>query len=96
MKLGSIQIDGAGRVVLPKAVREKFQLSAGDRLHLEMDEEGIRLEPAGEPGKLIREGSVLVFTGETKQRIDSDFVNKLLGEDRNRGVKALASKLRKK
>ncbi len=41
----TLTVDKAGRVVLPKPVREELQLSAGDSLELESSEDQIVLRP---------------------------------------------------
>lgn len=41
----TLTVDKAGRVVLPKAVRDELQLSAGDSLELESSEDQIVLRP---------------------------------------------------
>jgi AbrB family looped-hinge helix DNA binding protein len=41
----TLTVDKAGRVVLPKPVRDELQLSAGDSLELEISEEQIVLRP---------------------------------------------------
>jgi AbrB family looped-hinge helix DNA binding protein len=41
----TITVDKAGRVVLPKPVRDELQLAAGDSLELEISEDQIVLRP---------------------------------------------------
>ncbi|MGH9471259.1 MAG: AbrB/MazE/SpoVT family DNA-binding domain-containing protein [Terriglobales bacterium] len=43
-----VHLDRAGRIVLPKQVRQRLHLRAGDRLRLVADDAGLRLsrEPA--------------------------------------------------
>jgi AbrB family looped-hinge helix DNA binding protein len=96
MKDRTIQIDSAGRVVLPKPLRKHFNLLPGDKLRLSSDSTGIRLEPADAAGHLVRKGKVLVFTGEFSEPVTSEMIQKTLDEDRERGVRELAGKLRKK
>jgi AbrB family looped-hinge helix DNA binding protein len=57
----TITLDKAGRIVLPKPVRDEFQLSAGDSLELESSEERIVLRPARGNGQMKKEGDVWVF-----------------------------------
>ncbi|MGH9550162.1 MAG: AbrB/MazE/SpoVT family DNA-binding domain-containing protein, partial [Terriglobales bacterium] len=42
----TLTIDKAGRIVLPKPVREALQISPGDSLELESSEDQILLRPA--------------------------------------------------
>jgi len=53
-------IDGAGRVVIPKAVREAAGLTAGTELDVEFRDGRVELEPATVPMRLVRRGSGLV------------------------------------
>jgi AbrB family looped-hinge helix DNA binding protein len=41
------KLTGAGRVVIPVAIRERLGLKDGTELVLSVDEEGIRLRPLG-------------------------------------------------
>lgn len=43
---GSVTLGDRGQIVIPKAVREKFRLTDGQRLIVLSDEEGIALVPA--------------------------------------------------
>jgi AbrB family looped-hinge helix DNA binding protein len=96
MKSETIQIDKAGRVVLPKAVRQRFNLLPGDKLRLSADETGIKLEPADPGGKLVRKGSVLVFTGEFSEPVTSEMVEQMIAEDRESAASYTGGKLSKK
>lgn len=67
----AIPIDGAGRVVLPKKVRERFNLRAGDRLSLKVHGGAIELRPSSEERRLERVNGILVFgTGNTLDGVD--------------------------
>jgi len=96
MKSETIQIDKAGRVVLPKPLREQFNLLPGDKLRLSVEGNGFRLEPADAGGELVREGSVLVFTGDFAEPITTAKVNELMERDREGRISAETRKLRKK
>src|SRR5687768_5530534 len=86
MQAETIQIDRAGRIVIPKPVRQRFNLLPGDKLRLSADQTGIRLEPTDPGGKLVRRGSVLVFTGEFNEPVTSEGVQRMIEEDRERGL----------
>lgn len=58
-----ISIDKAGRLVLPKALREEMQLGAGDTLVLESEGERITLRPVRPPALLQKERGVWVYQG---------------------------------
>ncbi len=54
-------IDKAGRVVIPKFLRDEFQLEPGDSLELESCGENITLRPVRGTGPLTKEQGVWVF-----------------------------------
>ena len=57
-----ITIDSAGRVVIPKAVRDRLGLVPGEALELREREGRLELEPAPTPMRLVRreQGAVAV------------------------------------
>ena len=80
--MGTLTIDKAGRILLPKPVRETMQLSAGDSLDFENSAEELVLRPSRGNGKMSKKHGVLVFhTGAplTVETVDK-VVRKLRGE----------------
>jgi len=63
METATVQIDHAGRLVLPKSMRDRFRLRGGDTLAIEVRGEAIELRPTRGVGQLARVNGVLVFTG---------------------------------
>ncbi len=60
-----LTIDKAGRVVLPKALREELHLEAGDALEMESAGEQISLRPVRGTGLLTKEHGVwVIHTGQ--------------------------------
>ena len=60
-----LSMDRAGRVVLPKLIRERLQLEPGESLEIESFEDHIVLRPIRQHATLRKEMGVLVFdTGE--------------------------------
>ena len=56
-------LDRFGRIVIPKKIREDFNLKAGTQIQIEENEKSIILTPVhGEPSLRIKDG-VLVFSG---------------------------------
>ena len=96
MSNGTVQIDGAGRLVLPKPIRKRFNLAPGDKLRFSADDKGIHLEPLQATGELVRKGTMVVFRGEFAEPITTDLVNRLLNEDRNKPSAEVRMKSRKK
>ena len=58
-----VTIDKAGRVVIPKEIRDELRLEAGDPLTLESEGEGVTLRPAHGATPLQKERGVWVFHG---------------------------------
>ena len=57
-------IDRFGRIVLPKKLRDNFNLAPGSQIHIEESGQEIILKPIhGEPSLRLKEG-VLVFSGD--------------------------------
>jgi len=56
-------LDRFGRIVIPKKIREDFNLKAGTQIQIEENEKSIILTPIhGEPNLHMKDG-VLVFSG---------------------------------
>lgn len=53
-------IDSAGRLVIPKGIRESAGIKAGMDLEIRWREGRIEIEPAPLPVKLVRKGRLLV------------------------------------
>lgn len=70
----TLVLDRAGRVVIPKALREELRLGPGDTLELETVGEQIRLQPVREAVPIRQEGGVWVFrsseTAKGKRKVD--------------------------
>jgi AbrB family looped-hinge helix DNA binding protein len=76
----TLSIDKAGRLVLPKPVREQLQLAAGDTLELESTEDRIVLRPSRGTGSMRREKGIWVL--RTGQPLSADIVNRTLRQIR--------------
>ncbi len=59
--ISKITLGQAGRVVIPKSVRDEMHLSPGDTLELESADEKIVLRPVHPQPQLRREKGILVF-----------------------------------
>ena len=92
----TIRIDKAGRVLLPKPLRERFNLLPGDKLRLSVEGNEIKLEPAESGGSLVRKGSALVFTGEFVEPLTTATVEKLIGGEGDERLAAASRKVRRK
>jgi AbrB family looped-hinge helix DNA binding protein len=66
----TLKMDRAGRVTLPKPLRDRLGLHAGSDLEIQEIPEGVVLMPANRPPSLVRKGSFLVHTGEIPSGYD--------------------------
>jgi AbrB family looped-hinge helix DNA binding protein len=77
-------IDKAGRVVIPKPLREQLQLEPGDALEMETDGEQITLRPVRGTGPLTKEHGVWVFrSGHALAASATDDVLQQIREERD-------------
>ena len=77
-------IDKAGRVLIPKLLREELHLEPGDTLEMESTGEQITLRPLRGTGPLTKEHGVWVFhTGEPLPAAATDHVLERLREERD-------------
>ena len=65
-----ITIDRAGRIVVPKQFRDRFNLVAGTELEIEATGDGLRLRKVVSEPTLIRKKGFLVHHGPTRSAID--------------------------
>jgi AbrB family looped-hinge helix DNA binding protein len=77
-------IDEAGRLALPKPVREELRLGPGDALEIERAGEQILLRPVRETGSLTKEQGVWVFySGESLPASATDEILEQIREQRD-------------
>ena len=79
-----LTLDKAGRVVIPKPLREKLHLQAGDALEMETAGEQITLRPVRGTGPLTKEHGVWVFhTGQPLPAAVTDEMLQRIREERD-------------
>ncbi|MGA9964543.1 MAG: AbrB/MazE/SpoVT family DNA-binding domain-containing protein [Terriglobales bacterium] len=61
----AVTIDKAGRIVLPKPVRDELQLSPGDSLEVDSSEERVILRPVRGSSRIYKKQGVWVMRGGT-------------------------------
>ncbi len=54
-------IDRAGRVVIPKAIRDRAGLQPGSELDIRLDNGVVEITPPAPKGRLVEEGGFLVW-----------------------------------
>ena len=80
-----LTIDKAGRVVIPKSVREELRLEPGDSLEMESVGEAITLRPVRGTGPLVKEHGVWVFHGgQPLPASTTDALLQLVREERDK------------
>lgn len=80
----TITIDKAGRVVVPKPVRDRLGLEPGTELELTEWRDGVLLRPRSEHPSLVKVGRVWVHQGEPQGDLDIKASIKREREDRIR------------
>jgi AbrB family looped-hinge helix DNA binding protein len=65
-----LRIGSAGRIVLPKPVRDRFGFRAGTDLDLKETADGVVLKPVSRRPSLVRAGRFLVHTGKLARGSD--------------------------
>jgi AbrB family looped-hinge helix DNA binding protein len=79
----SITIDKAGRLVLPKPIRDRFNLVSGTELEVEVEPDGVRLR-----GSLRRKQGIMVHHGSRVVQLDvAEFIR---GERESRALQVAA------
>ena len=82
-----LKVDSAGRIVLPKPVRDRLGLGAGSDLDLAESGEGILLTPVRQQPSLVRRNGLLVHCGQLPKGYGWD---RLVEEDREDRLNKLA------
>lgn len=58
-------IDAAGRIVVPKALRDALGLTPGSTVDISLYGAGLQLVPGGRTARLVEEDGVLVAVSDT-------------------------------
>jgi len=76
----TVTIDKAGRIVIPKQIREDLRLEPGDSIALESEDERVTLRPLRASTPLQRERGVWVFRGSKPLSLEE--ANRLVRDTR--------------
>jgi len=74
-------IDKAGRLVIPRSLRDRIGLAGGGEVELALDGAAVRVEPVA--GSQIREDSGLLVIPATGRPITGAAVRELIDADRH-------------
>ena len=85
-------LDRAGRIVLPKAVRDELQLSPRDSLEIEAADDAIVLRPARGNGHMTKEHGIWVF--HSGHPISANTVNRTIRRVRREREKKIVGRFR--
>jgi AbrB family looped-hinge helix DNA binding protein len=83
----NLKIDKAGRVVLPKPVRDRLGLHEGSDLEMVETAEGVELKPAQIRPSMVKKDGLWVHTGKVPPGFD---VAKAVRDDREERIRKLA------
>jgi len=82
-----VTIDGTGRVVIPKKMRDALRLSPGDALTIESDGDGVTLRPERPQATMRKKRGIWVFhSGRSISAEETDQLLADLRESRDRSL----------
>lgn len=90
--IATITVDKAGRFVLPKPVRDEFQIEPGDSFELRSSADEIVLRPARGKAQMRREHGVWVLHGGTP--LPADVIEKTTQKVRRERERQILGKRR--
>ncbi|MHB8521456.1 MAG: AbrB/MazE/SpoVT family DNA-binding domain-containing protein [Limisphaerales bacterium] len=96
MKEMTVPIDQAGRMVLPKGVREEFAIKPGDTFRVSIHGASVTLTPNKEAGGFVREGKALVFSTGRDEILKRETVRCILEESRKERENEIAGGFRER
>src|SRR5579862_5992265 len=82
MKDMMVPIDQAGRIVLPKDVREELAIKPGDTLKVSIHGSSVTLTPNKEESGFVRKGKALVFSSPGDETLNHETLQRILEEER--------------
>ena len=82
-----VKIDKAGRIVLPKPVRDRLRLRQGSDLEIEERPEGLLLKPVDQRPSMIQKNGLWVHLGKLPKGLDWET---LVDEVRDERIKELS------
>ena len=86
-------IDKAGRVVLPKRVRDELAINPGDRLKISIHGNEVTLRPTRETSGFVKRGRALVFSSGGTDLLDNETVETIRADERGSLLNSMAKGL---
>ena len=84
-----VPIDKAGRVVLPKQVRDELAIHPGDRLKISVHGNELTLRPTRETPGFIKQGRALVFSCGEADLLDHETVETIRASERGNALSSV-------
>jgi AbrB family looped-hinge helix DNA binding protein len=84
-----LKVDSAGRIILPKAVRDRLRLTAGSVLELEENPGELLLRPKERTPAVVQRNGRWVYVGEVPSGFDWDGMVERDREERAREILGL-------
>jgi AbrB family looped-hinge helix DNA binding protein len=78
----TVPIDQAGRIVLPKDVRQELAIKPGDTFRISVHGSSVTLTPNKESAGFIRKGKALVFSTMGEEMLRNETVSRMLEKAR--------------
>ena len=88
----TLKIDNAGRLVIPKPLRDRMRLDPGADLEVEETAEGLLLRRISQRPSLIEQNGILVHIGKPPKNFDWERIVEDEREERTREVEELMLK----
>ena len=79
----TVPIDQAGRIVLPKAMRQELAIESGDLLEISVEGMKMTLVPKAQGASLVKKGHGLVFSSGTAETLSTGEGNRILQAERD-------------
>ena len=85
----NVKIDKAGRIILPKPVRDRLRLRQGSDLEIEERPEGVLLKPVEQRPSMVKENGIWVHLGRAPRGFDWDDLIDSVRDDRIKDASGL-------
>jgi AbrB family looped-hinge helix DNA binding protein len=85
----NVKIDKAGRIVLPKPLRDRLRLRQGSDLEIEERPEGVLLKPVDQRPSMVQKNGIWVHLGKLAKGFDWDTLIDDVRDDRIKDLSGL-------